>query len=227
MAPHVVQALDANRDTLTAQEERTLLRSLHTAPPQDALLLELYYYSGCRVSEALKLRRYHLDSKRCLVVFKTLKQTTGKYARALAPSPVYREVPIPRHVMKRLLAIDVADDELLFDIHRTTALRRLKDIMHDAKIPAKLANIRALRHCYCERGIRRDVDKRIRDALMGHRPSGKDKSSNDHYGNPRGRDLRRFAKRMGGWTWAERFILSGSTLLAVAQLPIRNGAADD
>jgi len=181
LGPHIWQALHADRPILTRQQERRFLDAAQDAPADTRALCELLFFTGCRVSEALALRRDHLDSDLLFVVFRTLKQRRAGQLRA---------VPVPSHLMRQLLGLPSAADGRLWPYSRWTAWRRLKDVMRIVGITGTAANTTAFRHGFNARGIRAGTPDRVRRAFLGHETL----KANHHYGRLVGYELRSFAE---------------------------------
>ncbi len=181
LSPDIWTALHADRKTLTTAQEQRFLEVARQFPADTRVLCELLYWTGCRISEALALRRDYVDSQLAFVVLRTLKQRRNDSLRA---------VPVPRSFISLLLALPAAENGRFWPYSRWTAQRRIKPVMLAAGITGVAANSKALRHSYNARGIRSGTPDRIRRCLLGHRTQ----RANDHYGELVGYELRDHAR---------------------------------
>ncbi|WP_165390172.1 site-specific integrase [Thalassococcus sp. S3] len=185
LAPHLRAQLYASRKSFSPEQERRLIAILSRHEPQTRLLCELLYLTGCRISEALMLRRDCLDTDASLVVFHTLKQRGHERLRA---------VPVPPRYLRRLMALPTATNGRFWPYSRWTALRRIKPIFEQAGIPSQLSNTKTFRHSYNDRGKLNGTPDYVRRALLGHRTQ----QANDHYGALIGDELTNFATKNWG-----------------------------
>ena len=87
---------EGNRKYLNAEERLQFYEEVKRIPERGhrSFCLTLYY-TGCRISEALGLRRRSLDHSNKMVIFRTLKQRSKDRYRAL-PKHVLRDKPFIR-----------------------------------------------------------------------------------------------------------------------------------
>jgi site-specific recombinase XerD len=185
LSPDIWQQLHQGHQTLTAEQEQRFLEAAKVSEPETRALCELLYWTGCRLSEAIALRRSHIDTDRHFVVLHTLKQRDR---------PTLRAVPVPRKLIQRLYGLPVASDDRFWPYSRWTARRRLQPVFAAAGLSGAQATSRVFRHSYNARAIRRGLPDRVRRSLLGH----KTQSANNHYGHVLGYELRTFARRLWG-----------------------------
>jgi integrase/recombinase XerD len=132
---------NGNRKYLTPGERQAFLRAAKTFPPEvDTFCLTLAF-TGCRISEALALTPSRVDHDNGVVVFETLKRRR---------KAVFRAVPVPNALLVRLRRAneDAASDQRLWSWGRTTAWKRVKEVMALAGIAQSRAMPKALRHAF-------------------------------------------------------------------------------
>ncbi|MGC1495441.1 MAG: tyrosine-type recombinase/integrase [Sulfitobacter sp.] len=185
LAPEIRAQLYAHRKSFTRAQEEAVLKAAQGFPEDIRLLCELLYVTGCRISEALELRRDYLDTDEALVVFRTLKQRDRQILRA---------VPVPQSFVLRLAALEVGADGRMWPFSRWTGGRRIKEVLKAAGIPESLANSKTFRHSYNDRGKLHGTPDYVRRALLGHRTQ----AANDHYGALVGSELRDYARQAWG-----------------------------
>lgn len=128
------------RKYLNDQERRRLLAAIRRErdASRRAFCLTLFY-TGCRISEALKLTVERVDlSERCLV-FETLKRRR---------SGAFRSVPISDALcaLLRPLLNERAPDARIWKFSRTTGYRLIKRLMAKASIDGSMASPKGMRH---------------------------------------------------------------------------------
>ncbi len=183
LSPEIWKQLHQGRQTLTADQERAFLDAAHQANADTRALCELLYWTGCRLSEAIALKREHIDTDLHFVVIHTLKQRRGHALRA---------VPVPEHLTRALYALPVAPDGKFWPYSRWTARRRLQPVFEASGLMDALATSRVFRHSYNARAIQNGLPDRVRCALLGHRSQ----ATNNHYGQLVGYELREFAENV-------------------------------
>lgn len=181
LSPEIWAQLHDGSQTLTRQQEHRLLKAAKAEDPPTRLLCELMYWTGCRLSEALALKREHIDTERHFVVLHTLKQRGQARLRA---------VPVPRRLIRALYALPVAPDGRFWPYSRWTARRRLLPLYQAAGLSGDLATSRIFRHSYNARAIRNGLPDRVRRVLLGHQTQ----TANNRYGQLQGYELREFAQ---------------------------------
>ncbi|WP_299364033.1 site-specific integrase [Winogradskyella sp.] len=127
---------------LNQAERLTFLEVTKTCKTDTKLFCQLLYYTGARISEILNLSIGNIDFDNDTVVIETLKKRQ---------KGIYREIPLPKHLLHDLLTyIDnldhVDDDTRLWWFSPRTASRRVKKIMHKAHITGVRSCARGLRH---------------------------------------------------------------------------------
>jgi integrase/recombinase XerD len=127
-------------------------------------------YTGCRISEATALTRRSIDFGQKAIVFETLKKRQ---------SGIFRSVPVPDSLLDTLnmahglktssKSKKQAVDELLWDWSRTTAYRRIMEVMDAAKIPDGPHKCpKGLRHGYGVAAITQGIPLNMVSKWMGH-----------------------------------------------------------
>lgn len=170
------------RKYLSAAERQRFLVAADTMPQQTKLLCYLLAYAGCRISEALSIRRHQIDLDAGTIVMRTLKR------RRL----VFRAVPLPPDLARELLALPIAADGRFLAMHRTTAWRHVKRVMEAAAIEGPMATCRGLRHGFGMRAAASSVPQSLIAKWLGHAST----STTAIYLDAVGQEEREFAMRM-------------------------------
>ena len=171
------------RKYLNEREGLAFLAVADRLPAAYRTLCYVLAYTGCRISEALALSPYHLDTDQLTVTFKTLKRRRT----------VFRVVPIPPDLMQALRDLAQPGGSRLWSVHRTTAWRVVKRAMEQAGIEGPMACCRGLRHGFGIRATSRSVPANIVQRWMGHASL----ATTSVYLDAVGAEERAFAKR----TW--------------------------
>ena len=148
------------------------------------------FYTGCRISEALELVPERIDFNGESVIFRTLKKRSDK--------PKFRNVPAPPALIDQLNLVhgihdgDTSNGTPLWAMSRTTAWRRVCEVMEDAGLEGVHATPKGLRHSYGVNAIIKNVPlNKLRD-WMGH----SDMKTTAIYANALGDEAKQIAARM-------------------------------
>jgi integrase len=169
--PDGLQLYDATgaRKYVTADERRRFLEAAERAPREVRTLCLVLTYSGCRLSEALGLTVDRVDLAGGMIVLETLKKRrTG----------IYRGVPLPARVLE---AIDLVHgirelqrkrgrgrDVRLWAISRTTAWRRVAEVLDEAGIAGPQSSPKGLRHGFGVQAVSSGVPLNLVQRWLGH-----------------------------------------------------------
>jgi integrase len=126
-------------------------------------------YTGCRISEATALTAGQIDLDAGLLVFESLKKRRRGSFRA---------VPVPPHVLEALdLVHGVRElqrkrgrgrDARLWPISRTTAWRRVAEVLDAAGIEGPQSSPKGLRHGFGVQGVAAGVPLNLIQRWLGH-----------------------------------------------------------
>ncbi len=181
-----------NRKYLNASERRRFLESAQRLPRFECLFCELLAWSGARISEVLALTPAAIDVESGVASIMTLKRRKRG---------VVRQVPLPPDLLTELdrefhLRIAQRDPDLanerIWTWSRTTAWRRIKEIMAAAGISGSHAMPKGLRHAFGVRAFQSNVPPHLVQRWLGHASL----KTTAIYGDVIGPDERVFAERM-------------------------------
>jgi len=125
-------------------------------------------FCGPRISEALALTPERIDDGNAAINFETLKRRQKGVSRA---------VPVPRKLLDHLNAVhhyreaqlDVSRaSERIWPWSRTTAWRRVKEVMRLSRQPEYVAKPKALRHAFGAEAALNQVSLTLVKKWMGH-----------------------------------------------------------
>lgn len=167
--PHAALSLYASggRKYLNATERRRFLAAAREFEPKTRLFCEVLAYSGARLSEVLALTPAAVDLDDGAIRIATLKRRKR----------VFRQVPLPRDVVRRLnRAFDlrrlqhdlVSVNVRLWEWCRCTGWRRVKRVMTAAQIVGATAMPKGLRHGFGVAAIRARVPQHLLQRWLGH-----------------------------------------------------------
>lgn len=148
------------RKYVTVDEGWRLLDVAAAADEQEAAFCAVLLLCGCRVSEALGLRRPHIEAEQRVLRFRTLKRRRGAI--------VWRSVPVPDFLVSMLAALPERPDGRIFPWSRTTAWRLVKRLMAEANIDGSHASPKGLRHRFGVVAAGEGVPVALIQRWMGH-----------------------------------------------------------
>jgi integrase/recombinase XerD len=193
----LMQLFDAQgqRKYLTEGELRAFLRAAGCAPPLVRTFCLTLAFSGCRISEALRLTAARVDAAAGIVIFESLK----KRRRG-----VFRAVPVPSDFLSSLeevhdlKALRLKEDQdrngRLWDWSRTTGWRRVREVMEAAEISGIQAMPKAVRHGFGIKAVTSEVPLNMTQKWLGHARL----ATTSIYTDATGPEERELARRM--WT---------------------------
>jgi integrase/recombinase XerD len=150
---------EGRRKYLSKSEGQRFLRHAATLPRRDALFCLAIYYSGCRISEALALRRQDIDVETKALLIRSLKKR-GKTE--------VRRVPLPGFLVNQLSKTRVQNGDLLWPFSRWRGWRVIKAVMKTANISGIQATTKGLRHSFGVRGALGQIPVSLIQTWMGH-----------------------------------------------------------
>jgi integrase/recombinase XerD len=180
------------RKYLNAVERRRFIRAANRAEPDTRLFCLVLDWSGGRISEVLALTAAALDIDSGVANIETLKRRKRG---------IVRQVPLPRDTLRELncffkLRLMQRDPQLaverLWRWSRTTAWRRVKEVMIAAGIFGAPAMPKGLRHSFGVKAFQSNVPPHLVQRWMGHASL----RSTSIYADVMGPDERAFAARM-------------------------------
>lgn len=153
-----IYTASGERKYLIASERDRFLKVADASKVEDKALCWVLAYTGCRISEALALQRSQIDAESSVIVFRTLKQRT----------PTFRAVPVPASLIELVLRLPIHGDGRLWQMHRVTAWRHIKQVMQAAQINGAQASCKGLRHSFGIMGCMRHVPPNLIQKWLGH-----------------------------------------------------------
>ena len=182
-----------SRKYLNAAERRRFIDATAVALPCERLFCLTLGWSGARISEALAIVPAAIDLDSGVVSIETLKRRKRG---------VVRQVPLPQSLLTELdryfdLRARQRDPSLasvrLWKWSRTTAWRRIKQVMAYADIAGVQATAKGLRHAFGVSAFQARVPPHLVQRWLGHASP----RTTAIYGDVIGPDERMFAER----TW--------------------------
>jgi integrase len=150
---------EGRRKYLTKSEGQRFLRHAAELPRQDALFCLTIYYSGCRISEALALRKQDIDLEMKRVLIRSLKKRDKMEIR---------RVPLPGFLVKELSKMPDQRGDRLWPFSRWRGWRVIKAVMKAAEISGTHATTKGLRHGFGVRGAMVQIPVSLIQSWMGH-----------------------------------------------------------
>ena len=160
LCPKSAYDREGRRKYLTPAEGRKFLEQVVHLPKLDALFCLTIYYTGCRISEALSLRRDCLDSEMNVIRIRSLKKRGRKEIR---------RVPVPEFIAIELRNVATTEEDQRFWLFsRTNGWRIIKKVMSAAGISGIHATTKGLRHGFGVRGALEQIPVSLIQGWMGH-----------------------------------------------------------
>jgi integrase/recombinase XerD len=184
------------RKYLNTAERRRFIKAANRADPETRLFCLVLGWSGGRVSEVLALTPAAIDLDSGTANIETLKRRKRG---------IVRQVPLPPDTLREInrifkLRLLQRDPELaaerLWRWSRTTAWRRVKEVMAAAGISGTPAMPRGLRHSFGVKAFQSNVPPHLVQRWMGHASL----RTTAIYADVMGPEERAFARRM----WVSR-----------------------
>jgi integrase len=150
------------RKYLTPAQRQQFLEAADKAACEVFTFCGTLAYTGCRISEALGLTGQRVDFDAGKVIIESLKQRRRG---------VFRAVPVPPEFLRILYDVHdlgVPGEGRLWTWSRTTAWRRVKEVMDLAGIEGLYATPKGVRHGFGIKAIVSKVPITMAQKWMGH-----------------------------------------------------------
>lgn len=189
---------EGERKYLNSKERKRFWKSRKVITDKtERSLVELIFWTGCRVSEALQLNVMRVNVEDGFVVFRTLKQhgkNKGKRFRIVhLPRRFMRKLNRIHKILKTQLDEHASKTRTLWGFGRQKAWRLVRAVMRKAKIFGIRATPKGLRHTFGVNSILRGAPLISLQVWMGHQSL----KTTSIYLKVIGEEDRAFAKR----TW--------------------------
>lgn len=158
------------RKYLTKEERQTFILAAKSRPREVRTFCLVLAYTGCRISEALRLTADRIDPAGGLVVFESLKKRR---------SGIFRAVPVPPALLDALELVhgiseaqqrrpDGGAGLQLWPWSRSTAWRRVQAVMQAAGIAGPQASPKGLRHGFGVAAVQAGIPLNLVQRWLGH-----------------------------------------------------------
>jgi len=177
---------DGERKYLTPAQRQRFLRAAEKALPEVHTFCWTLGLTGCRLSEGTALVATRVDRTAGLLVIESLK----KRRRG-----VFRAVPVPEdylEILDRVHHLNALGEARLWPWSRTTAWRRVKEVMDAAGIHGLYASPKGVRHGFGINATESEIPLNMTQKWMGHARL----ETTAIYANAVGREERKIAARM-------------------------------
>lgn len=160
----MIQLFDAagQRKYLTPVQRQEFLRAAEKAPREIFTFCGTLAHTGCRISEGLALTGRRVDLGAGVLILESLKKRR---------KGVFRAVPVPGDFLQTLDAVHnlcALGDARLWGWSRTTAWRRVKEVMDAASIHGLYATPKGVRHGFGIKATTSEVPLNMTQKWMGH-----------------------------------------------------------
>lgn len=184
-------SVTGERKYLNEHERRRFIRAASAAPDDVRLFCLTMFWSGARISEALALTPASIDIDSGVITIETLKRRAkGVFRQVPVPPELLRDLDRTFQLQEALLDARLANRRI-WTWSRTTAWRRVKDVMRQAGMTGPRAMPKGLRHSFGVSSFRKSVPPHLVQRWLGHASIG----TTAIYGNVSGPEEREFAAR--------------------------------
>jgi len=151
---------NSERLYLNVAERKRFTRAVCKLDLQTKLLCLVLIFTGCRITEALRLRVCDLHFDEDIIAITSIKKRNHHV----------RQIPVPRWLIKELKRFckDKHPHFKPYDLHRSTAWRRVVKIMHSVGIKGSHATLKGLRHSFAVHCALNGVAITLCQKWMGH-----------------------------------------------------------
>ena len=173
------------RKYLTERERHAFLAAAARQDMDVYLLCATVALTGCRLTEALRVRPMHVDVENRALNLTTLKQRQ---------QGVFRQVPIPDTLLielRRWMNLKPGCNAPIWPVHRQTGWRWLHRVMAKAGLSGPCASSRGLRHAFAIAALQANVPLNLVQKWLGHAQI----ETTAIYANAIGEQERAFAER--------------------------------
>ena len=186
---------DGNRKYLNKHEIDLFTLEASRRPVEIMTFCGMLALTGCRISEALELRRCCIDLVSGQVAFRCLKKRRVDVFRAVPLPPDYVEV------MRHWLRASEDPQAKLWPWSRMTGYRHVVEVMRAASVVGRFASPKGLRHGFGVRALQSGIPITLVQRWLGHA----DIKTTAIYTHVLGAEEREIAARMwGGQQWPVR-----------------------
>ena len=159
---------DGNRLYLTQDERRAFMAAASTVERPLRTFSGILHHTGCRITEALQLTPQRVDLTAGTVNFRSLKKRGKIIYRAVPVPPDFLDLLDMVHGIREARGTRKADQPL-WDYSRTTAWRRVREIMTAARLEdGPHLCPKGLRHGYGVAAIASGVPLNMLQKWLGH-----------------------------------------------------------
>jgi integrase/recombinase XerD len=179
-----------HRKYINATERELFKKGAEAAPREIRTFCCTLLYTGCRISEALALTSDRVDFTSGTLILLSLKKRD---------KIIYRPVPVPPDFLDTLNLVHGLKEQrkdtrtaLLWDWGRTTATKRVSEVMAAAGLTGTQSTAKGLRHGFGVACIEKNIPLNLVQKWLGHA----DMSTTAIYVNAVGAEERNIASRL-------------------------------
>ena len=160
-----IRTKDGCRKYVNQPERQLLLEKSKKLCSTKKLFVQMFIWTGARISEVLELRCSNVDFYERVVIIRTLKRR--KFHQRVLPLPeaYLREL---LEYMDDLQLASAKTNPILFSWSRRTGTRYIDNLMNMSSIRGKQACSRGLRHGYAVNCVLKGIPLSLLKDWMGH-----------------------------------------------------------
>jgi len=157
------------RKYLTPAERAQFLEAAQAARREVRTFCATLAYTGCRISEALALTADRVDLDDGVLILESLKKRRKGHYRAIPVTPTFLDtLDLVHDIRAARAAPDRGRGLCLWDWSRSTAWRRVGEVMQAAEIAGIHATPKGLRHGFGIKAVASNVPLNMTQKWLGH-----------------------------------------------------------
>jgi len=161
--------LQGQRKYVTPAERKAFLQAAEGATEEVRTFCGTLVYSGCRISEALALTAARVDIGDGVLVIESLKKRRkGIYRAVPVPAPFLSALDLTHDLQAARRQPDGGTGMRLWEWSRSTAWRRVCEVMETAGITGLHATPKGLRHGFGIKAVTSQVPLNMTQRWLGH-----------------------------------------------------------
>lgn len=176
---------DGERLYLNQSERQKFIEVAKTQSLPIRLFCLTLVYTGCRLTEAVKLTKQDIQISEGIISIRSLKKRDIHHVR---------EIPVPKSFVQSFkpLIDQLVDHDRIWQIASITGWRWVKSVMLEAGISGAKATTKGLRHTFGTHAVLNSISLNLVQRWLGHA----DISTTAIYAQISGIEERQLAKRM-------------------------------
>ena len=168
MATPFIYDAQGKRKYLDREERRAFLSAAAYAEPAVRTYCTVLAYTGARPTEVRRLTPNHIDFDASAIIFESLKKRKKGHFRPVPVPPELLVLLDKVHGIRDAQRTVKSSERVIWPWGRTTAWRRVNEVMEKAAISGSQASAKGLRHSMGVLGLQAGVPLPTLQKWLGH-----------------------------------------------------------